>query len=123
MIILRTRSSDSPANLPRVAPGFSFARIWDPSADGDDPDEEPGVATHDLITYRYRVGTGFFVNNNVGVGKDVDECVREAGTAVCSLQSTMLRGESCQASMVLFVRRVSLRLVSQLLITQESRNG
>lgn len=49
-----------------------------PGAHDDGPDEEPGVATHDLITRRYGAGKGVFVKTDVGVGKEVDECVREA---------------------------------------------
>lgn len=49
-----------------------------PGAHDDGPDEEPGVATHDLIIRRYGEGKAFYVKTDVGVGKDVDECVHQA---------------------------------------------
>ena len=49
-----------------------------PGSGKEGPDEEQGVATHDVITRRHGVGKGAFVRTNVGVGKDVEECVREA---------------------------------------------
>lgn len=49
-----------------------------PGANEDGPDEELGVATHDVITRRHGVGKGVFLKTDVGVGKNVDECVREA---------------------------------------------
>ena len=44
----------------------------------DDNDEEQGVATHDVITRRHGMGKGTFVRTDVGIGNDVEECVREA---------------------------------------------
>ena len=49
-----------------------------PGSGEEGPDEEQGVATHDVITRQHGVGKAAFVRTNVGVGNDVESCVREA---------------------------------------------
>lgn len=41
-------------------------------------DEEPEVATHELICKRHGVGKAVFIKTDVGVGGDVERCVKEA---------------------------------------------
>ena len=49
-----------------------------PGSSEEGPDDEQGVATHDVIARRHGAGKAAFVSTNVGVGKDVEECIREA---------------------------------------------
>ena len=48
------------------------------AAHDDGPDEEPGVPTHDLIERRHGSGKAVYLRADVGVGRDVENCVREA---------------------------------------------
>ena len=48
----------------------------DPSPGG--VDEEPAVATHELICKRHGVGKALFIKTDVGVGEDVERCVQAA---------------------------------------------